>query len=733
MNKFFLVLIMIIAAVNVQAQSTGDYQSKGNVTLSSATNWQRYNGSSWEDAKNAPTESDGVITISTNHQLVFDWNESRTINQLVINGTIDLKNNATLTITSSGTANDLTVNNNISIDGNLVLASGTKVIFNRNVTMTGQASLKFPFNGVTLDNKGTFTLNNRPVSFDANSNILNELNATFDMNAANPAFSGKFDNYGKLNVKSYFSITANSVLSNYKNSQFSTQDYPGTIDIYGTFNNSVNFEYAVLNIKSTGVYNSLDGAAIKIKDGGSITIEGLLKNTGTITYPNNWNNIVFGNNGVYEHAQNGGTIPLINNCASAGTVRISGVTTTSPTMPYIVNWPYPKQAAYYNFEWNCPNQTSDAQLDTTITVNNQLILNAGYITIGSNQQLIMAASANVSSVIAGSFVKTKANGVMRKYFASKGSFTYPLGDNANDGTYNPVTINFTAGTFSSSSYLDINTTSSKHPNNTSGTSYLNRYWTISPSDISSYSADASFTFASADLVGDASKMFLVRYYNNQWITYQHPMNNVLSITGLTTFGDFTGGLDGAMPIELQSFTYSVTGRDVNLKWVTSKEENNSGFDVERTISGKNEWTKIAFVKGNGNSSSPIEYKYSDNKLNTGIYEYRIKQIDYNGNYEYYKLSGIIDITLPVKYDLSQNYPNPFNPTTKIEYSITSNNFVKLSIYDITGKEVKVLVNEMKNAGYYTLEFNASGLSSGVYFYRLSTDNFSSVKRMVVLK
>ena len=211
------------------------------------------------------------------------------------------------------------------------------------------------------------------------------------------------------------------------------------------------------------------------------------------------------------------------------------------------------------------------------------------------------------------------------------------------------------------------------------------------------------------------------------------MNNTLSITGLTSFGDFTGGLDGAMPVELESFTSAVSGRDVNLKWATSKEINNSGFEVERSVAGKNEWTSLVFVKGNGNTNTLTQYSYSDVKLETGSYQYRLKQIDYNGNYEYHNLNGDITISVPTKFDLTQNYPNPFNPTTKIDFSIPSNGAVKLAVYDMSGKEVKVLVNDTRNAGYYTIQFDASGLSSGTYFYRISAGSYSAVKKMVLIK
>ena len=89
--------------------------------------------------------------------------------------------------------------------------------------------------------------------------------------------------------------------------------------------------------------------------------------------------------------------------------------------------------------------------------------------------------------------------------------------------------------------------------------------------------------------------------------------------------------------------------------------------------------------------------------------------------------------LPNGYSLSQNYPNPFNPATKIKFTLPIAQLVTLKVYDVLGKEVKELVNDYKNSGVYEISFNASDLSSGVYFYRLSVNGFSEAKKMLIIK
>jgi len=191
-----------------------------------------------------------------------------------------------------------------------------------------------------------------------------------------------------------------------------------------------------------------------------------------------------------------------------------------------------------------------------------------------------------------------------------------------------------------------------------------------------------------------------------------------------------------LPVKLQSFTYSVSGRNVNLNWATSMEENNAGFDIERKSETGN-WTKVGYVAGKGNSNNVNNYKYTDSKVEAGKFSYRLKQTDYNGNYEYFTLSGNVTVGNPSKYVLSQNYPNPFNPVTKIDFEVPQDSKVTMKVYDITGKEIVTLFSGVKSAGFHTVQFDGNGLSTGIYFYRLvaSANGQESVitKKMNLIK
>lgn len=191
-------------------------------------------------------------------------------------------------------------------------------------------------------------------------------------------------------------------------------------------------------------------------------------------------------------------------------------------------------------------------------------------------------------------------------------------------------------------------------------------------------------------------------------------------------------VDDPTPIEMINFNSVTSGANVTLNWSTSNEINNSGFKIIRSTADQT-WTEVGFVNGSGNSTEPKNYSFIDRNLNSGIYNYRLKQIDFNGNYEFFDLSEEVVIGVPDKFSLHQNYPNPFNPFTKIRYDLPVSGNTSLKIYDNTGREIKTLVSGFKEAGYYTAEFNGSGFASGVYYYKIESGNFIATKKMVLLK
>ena len=198
-----------------------------------------------------------------------------------------------------------------------------------------------------------------------------------------------------------------------------------------------------------------------------------------------------------------------------------------------------------------------------------------------------------------------------------------------------------------------------------------------------------------------------------------------------------------IPVEFVSFNAVSDGNTISLTWSTATETNNYGFEVQRSINNLF-YSIIGFVKGNGTTTENHDYSFRDKYTQQGVYNYRLKQIDFDGSFTY---SDVIEVNVNVNtFSLEQNYPNPFNPTTTIVFSIPVKSQVSLKIFNSIGEQVAQLVNEEKPAGNYEVEFNSTGLihqtlPSGIYFYRIqagdpstgSGQGFVETKKMILLK
>lgn len=183
-----------------------------------------------------------------------------------------------------------------------------------------------------------------------------------------------------------------------------------------------------------------------------------------------------------------------------------------------------------------------------------------------------------------------------------------------------------------------------------------------------------------------------------------------------------------VPVELIMFTAKTENGKTTLNWKTATEVNNYGFEIETsTRFATSGFIKIGFVAGHGNSNTPQNYSFI--ATDEAKY-YRLKQVDTDGLFEY---SDVVEVKANLTYKLSQNYPNPFNPTSTINFTIPSSQNVELSVYNMLGEKVAELLSETMSAGDHSVSFDASNLSSGIYFYRLQVESFVSSKKMVLLK
>lgn len=216
--------------------------------------------------------------------------------------------------------------------------------------------------------------------------------------------------------------------------------------------------------------------------------------------------------------------------------------------------------------------------------------------------------------------------------------------------------------------------------------------------------------------------------------------------------NYTFDLNDPLPVELTVFNAILSEGQIILNWETATEICNYGFEIQRARLNQNErhytpvlktiestgagsgWVALGFVAGAGNSNSPREYSFVDSAPPPDKIQYRLKQIDTDGSYEY---SETVEVSIPeippANFTLFQNYPNPFNPVTSISFSLKEKNYAVLKIFDAQGKEISVLYEGKLSAGTYTKQWNARGFASGIYFYRLQAGSFSETKKLLLLK
>ncbi len=312
-----------------------------------------------------------------------------------------------------------------------------------------------------------------------------------------------------------------------------------------------------------------------------------------------------------------------------------------------------------------------------------------------------------------------------------------------DITGGGISLKAQAGTIGASVCQNLN----DPPSAPAGSRHIGKYWNIS--SITGGNAKIRLYYCNEAASSFTSTPTIYHYTGSSWESlptepavtvgcckYVETTNYYSSFSNVTVS-------DGAapLPVELQRLSASVNHNAVTLNWETSTEVNNFGFEIERRKTNdkkshsstvNSNWEKLGFVEGHGNSNSLKNYSFKDEKISSGKYYYRLKQIDNDGSSKYSNEIEVV-VNVPLRFALKQNYPNPFNPLTVISYQLPADSHVLLKVYNVLGEEVRTLVNENKKAGAYTFSFEVSGLSSGVYIYKMIAGKFSDVKKMVILK
>ena len=237
---------------------------------------------------------------------------------------------------------------------------------------------------------------------------------------------------------------------------------------------------------------------------------------------------------------------------------------------------------------------------------------------------------------------------------------------------------------------------------------------------------------------DQGNNFITRDRGNTWISYTLPVGRSLKFYD-QSLGYFVGntGLiyryydSTYVPVELTNFGFNIQDDQVILTWETASELNNKGFEIQKRVTGEN-WREIGFVAGNGTTTIPHEYTFSDYSLVDGSNYYKLKQIDYDGTITYSNILSVI-FNKNYTFKLYPNHPNPFNSETTINFSLPIRSDVTLEIYNILGQKVdKIHLNNLKS-GNNRIHYSADNLTSGIYFYTIENRGLKITGKMLLLK
>jgi hypothetical protein len=750
---FNILSLFILISPGLFGQSVGDYQSATNGNWSSPSTWQVWNGSSWIPASNAPSGSENmtvddtvVVDIVVN---ITGYLKNTGIGNVEIGtGTLTFGNGGTfeharnaggIPISTWGTGSTLKVTGSTST----APANRNQSFYNIIWDCSGQLSnLNMGFDEVTIGGNINIVntgANNRwylcgPVGGDSatvtiNGNII-QTGGQFSSNGSGNAAFIEITVLGDITVTSgNFSVSRGSQGStgttkwylhgtNFSMSNATTQNSNPTGAKF-VFSGTSPQHLTLANVTFSGGF-PVEVASNAILYAGESEIEGsgdfILNSNSTLGTGNE--------GGVDSTLQMSGTITLSNSANFMYNGNVPQVTGTM--LPSSVND-------------LTVNNASGVTLTQSLAVNNNLSilngdlhLNGNYVDLDYTGTLLETAGNTLTDPIGGISAYANLNAPSGVNVGGLGlMFTSPdnFGDVAigrfhsagtgggNEGILRQYTIEFLIS-------------DDKVPE------------TIQSLNKMTLASALRFYYDESELNGIAESNLTIfnspTGLNNSWFHVGGTVNtteNYVEIANVNDFSNFVwtlANINAPIPVELISFTAEISKNGVSLNWTTATETNNSGWNIERKQPDQN-WQSVGFVEGNGNSTTSKNYTFIDDNLTSGIYQYRLQQIDFNGSVNYSNIVEVDFNQLPEEFALYQNYPNPFNPSTTIKFDIPASAFVNLSIFNSIGENVGTIVNDQFEAGVHSVRFDASDLSSGIYFYRLAADIQVFTKKMLLIK
>ncbi|MFN8208629.1 MAG: hypothetical protein U0T82_14660 [Bacteroidales bacterium] len=290
---------------------------------------------------------------------------------------------------------------------------------------------------------------------------------------------------------------------------------------------------ALIVVNNNGVINIQGGSAASYVSQTSGSFHGRMDLNGKLYLDGNWLNNTTGGNGLINPGSDGEVI------LDGTTLQTIGGTQTS--------W----------FEKLTLNNTAGASLLGSVNLYGNLGLTTGKLALGSYPMLLSLNSSVVGTPSATAMVVADGTGELRKNYSATGSFLFPVGDNTTTAEYSPVTLNFTTGTFGSGAWAGVRLVNAKHPGNTSGSSFLNRYWITSQNNITSFTCSPSFVYTDGDINGTESSIYGGMYVSPFWTLLNAATTGTNTLSGnVSTVGEFTGGQSSAFSV---SFTMTSDG------------------------------------------------------------------------------------------------------------------------------------------------------------------------------
>jgi hypothetical protein len=614
-----------------------------------------------------------------------DGNINFTSTSAVSNGwtvdNIEVKNGSSFSFIPNSSAGTIVIKGNITIAGDFTIGrSGTSSavisLNGANQFINGTSGLVTFSAPVTLENSANVTLT-RDIdmttlfmtvkgTLDCGSNSISGVNGSFFLN------SGATLKTSSTNGINGSVLTTNKTFSNNANYCFNgSTSTPFSIGVASVTANNLQINSCVTLNKDIIVNGKLS------LQNGSLSI--------------GVNSLTYGSSSTLEY----------NGSISAQTTSNSEFPSLNGPASLLINNPF------------------GVTLHSGRTLTGTLSLASGILTTTNLNLLTIDAAGTVSGGSPVSFV----NGPLAKNTNSISSFSFPVGKGS---TYKPVGIipaNSNATTFTAEFFNTC------YPNTTSigaGISVISciDYFILDRSGSSPADSRVVLSWNSDNGILNPGDLRVAHWNGSVWqnegnagTTGSLASGTITSdmVASFSPFALASATLNNPLPVLINKFSSEISGRNVILHWSTSGEINNRCFEIERT-SQNNLWLKISSVNSKGNAHSSADYFFEDKNLETGKYKYRLKQIDLNGNYNYFELSNPVEIGVPLKFHLYQNYPNPFNPVTKIDYDLPADSRVDITVYDMLGREIVYIIsNQFTKAGFHTAEFNAAGLSMEYIF------------------